>query len=93
VLAPDERRLLLDTLRPPDGYALDQAVGTTFSLDLIALLRAPLAFTVFDWEEGDGRPTADPRAILAALRQHAEKLTLFCQAGQIAVPPHDQLLL
>ena len=36
---------------------------------------------------------ADPVALLAALRQHAEKITLFCQAGAIGVPRPDQNLL
>jgi hypothetical protein len=93
MLAPDDRRLLLDSLAPPDGYRLDQGVGTTFSLDLVALLRVPLAFTVFDWQQTDGSPTADPHALLAALRQYADRLTVFCQAGQISVPRHDHRLL
>ena len=93
MLAPDDRRLLLDALAPPDGYRLDQGIGTTFSLDLVALLRVPLAFTVFDWQQADGSPTADPYALLAALRQYADRLTIFCQAGQIAVPRHDYRLL
>ena len=93
MLAPDDRRLLLDALAPPDGYCLDQGIGTTFSLDLVALLRVPLAFTVFDWQQADGSPTADPHALLAALRQYADRLTIFCQAGQIAIPRHDHRLL
>ena len=44
MLEPNERQLLLDCLRPPDGYALDRAVGTTYSLDLYALLSVPVAF-------------------------------------------------
>ncbi len=92
MLEPQDRRLLLESLRPPSGYSLDHAVATTFSLDLVALLAAPLAFTLFDWDDEDGRPTADPHALLAAVREHADKVTLFCQAGQIAIPPYDQLL-
>jgi len=79
-------------LRPPSGYALDRAVGTTFSLDLLALLTAPLAFTVFDWEEEDGRPGADPLTLLETMRRYAEHIDVFCQAGQIAVPRGRQLL-
>lgn len=93
MLAPDDRRLLLDALAPPEGYRLDQGIGTTFSLDLVALLRVPLAFTVFDWQQADGSPTADPHALLAALRQYADRLTIFCHAGQIAIPRHDHRLL
>ena len=93
MLAPDDRQLLIEALTPPAEYRFDQGVGTTFSLDLVAMLRVPLAFTVFDWQQEDGRPTADPHALLAALRQYADRLTIFCQAGQIAVPKHDQRLL
>ena len=39
MLEPDQRRLLTDALRPPDGYTLDEAIGCTYSLDLIALAR------------------------------------------------------
>lgn len=93
MLEPQERRLLLDSLRPPLGYELDQAIGTTFTLDLLALLTAPLAFTLFDLEQRDnGRPSADPLALLKATRDHADAITIFCQAGRIAVPPENQLL-
>lgn len=93
MLEPQDRRLFLESLRPPDGYVLDRALGTTFSLDLLALLTAPLAFTMFDWEDEQGRPKADPLALLEALRRHADHMAVFCQAGEIKVPPHDQLLL
>ena len=86
MLDPRDRTLLLDAFRPPDGYELDFAVGTTYSLDLMALLAAPLAFTLFDWEDRDGRVTADPLVLLEALRKHARRITVFCQAGRIAVP-------
>jgi hypothetical protein len=62
-------------------------------LDLLTLLAAPLAFTLFDWEDKDGRPVMDPLALLEALRRHADSLVIFCQAGQIKLPPRDQRLL
>lgn len=92
MLEPQDRRLLLDSLRPPLGYRLDQAIGTTFTLDLVALLTTPLAFTLFELEESEGRPKADPLALLKATRDYAASLTIFCQAGRIAVPPESQLL-
>jgi hypothetical protein len=92
MLAPHDRSLLFDLLRPPDGYRLDAAVGTTYSLDLLAMLVAPLAFTLFDWENKDGRIVASPFALLESLRRHASHITLFCQAGEIQVPArHRQL--
>ena len=93
MLNPRDRQLLLECLRPPSGYRLDRAVGTTYSLDLIALLTAPLAFTLFDWEDEQGRPTSDPVALLEAVRRHAGHIHLFCEAGQIKVPPPGQRLV
>jgi hypothetical protein len=93
MLEPDARHLLLDILRPPPQYTLDMAVGTTYSLDLLALMTAPVAFAMFDRQRGDGSPVDDPIATLQALREHAARITLFCQAGQIAVPPAFRSLL
>ena len=93
MLGTRERTLLLDSLRPPAGYRLRRAVGTSFTLDLMALLTAPLAFTFFDAHDEDGAPVTDPVALLEALRRHAERITLFCQAGAIGVPNPNQMLL
>lgn len=87
MLPPDNRQPLHEALRPPEGFVLDYAIGTTFSLDLLALLRAPLAFTQFEWEEADQKETLHPTVLLKALRDYANRMTLFCQAGHIHVPP------
>lgn len=92
MLDPQDRRLLLDSLRPPDGYRLESAVATTYTLDLLTLLTTPLAFTLFDWEDEDGRPNLSPTLLLEALRRHADQLTVFCQAGRISVPSQHQRL-
>jgi len=68
-------------------------VGTTYSLDLIALLAAPVAFAFSDWQDRDGRPVLEPLALLKATRQYADKMLLFCQAGRISVPNNYQPLL
>lgn len=83
----------MEALRPPHGYELDRAVGTTYSLDLLSLLTAPLAFTIFDREEEDGSPTADPLALFESLRRYADRISVFCQAGQISIPAARPLLL
>ena len=93
MLGTRERTLLLDNLRPPAGYRLRRAVGTSFTLDLMALLTAPLAFTFFDAHDEGGAPVTDPVALLEALRRHVENITLFCQAGAIGVPRPDERLL
>lgn len=87
VLHPQQREELLELLRPPEGYQLDQAVGTTFSLDLLALLVLPVGFTWMDLETGGTEaPTAEPLKVLEAVRSMADRITLFCQAGQIRLP-------
>jgi len=98
MLCPQERALFLQALRPPDPedgeqYQLDFAVGTTFSLDLIALLAAPVAAAFADWQELDGKPSREALALLKAVRQYADRMCLFCQAGRIYVPKAYQPLL
>jgi len=66
---------------------LDCAVGTTFSLDLLSALMLPLSFAFFDWEQADGQPVADPLALMEALRRYGDRFTIFCQSGQIHLPP------
>jgi hypothetical protein len=92
VLRPDDRGTLLAALRAPEHYAFDSAVGTTFSLDLLALIAVPLTFTFFHLEGEDARTPEDPIVLLEALRQHSGRLAIFCQAGQIAIPHAHKLL-
>lgn len=92
MLDPHERMLLLESLRPPEGYGLDVAIGTTYTLDLLALLHAPLAFTFQEWEDAEGRPTTDPLAFLEAVRRHSRRIHLFCNAGGLYVPRMNQWL-
>ncbi len=93
MLGTRERTLLLEGLRPPPGYRLRRAVGTSFVLDLMALLTVPLAFTYFDAHDDDGSPISNPVALLHALRKHAGNVAVFCQAGAIGVPHSDQPML
>ncbi|MBI2170313.1 MAG: phospholipase D family protein [Actinobacteria bacterium] len=81
MLAPDERAVLRNELRPPPGGELELAVATTFTLDLTAALVAPLAFAAFDLAH-----TPDPVAVLEAVRSAADRIDIFCQAGQVRVP-------
>ena len=84
MLDPYDRRLFKETLRPPDGFSLDCAVGTTYSLDLLALLTALAAFGIFELENEAGE--VDSLALLGALRRHAKDIHIFCQADRILVP-------
>lgn len=93
MLDPDNRHLLVDTLKPPTGMVLDRAVGTSFTLDLQALLLAPVSFAVFGAAALDSNQGSDPLALMEAVRRHADRITVFCQAGCIAVPRRLQPVL
>jgi hypothetical protein len=85
MLAPETRLLLTDALQPPAGKRVDVAVATTYSLDLTALLLAPMTFALHDDDIGD-LEAMDPIKLLEAVRRHAQHTTVFVQAGAIAVP-------
>ncbi len=101
MLEPHDRRDLIESLRPPAGYTLDFAVGTSYTLDLLTVLTTPLAFTFFNWEgnaqeeepSNPGQPNSpipnfriDPLALFEAIRRYSDKLVIFCQTGQIKIP-------
>ena len=90
MLEPGNRRLFMDTLRPPVGFVLDCAVATTFTLDLLTLLSVPLAFTFRDAQDGDGQLTADPLSLLEGARRCADRIVVFCHGGQTGVPQTGQ---
>ena len=90
MLEPGRRRLFLDTLRPPEGYVLDRAVGTTFTLDLMALLAVPLAFTFSDVQDRDGQIPTEPLSLLESARRYADRIVVFCHGGQTGVPRAHQ---
>ena len=92
MLEPTTRELFLTALAPPAGFSLDRAVGTTYSLDLQALLAVPLALTFANCEGADGEPIRDPIALLEALRRLTNRFSIFTQAGGIHLPPIDQRL-
>ena len=90
MLEPGRRRLFLETLRPPDGYLLDRTVGTTFTLDLMALLSVPLAFTFRDAQDGEGQLATEPLSLLESARRYAGRIVVFSQGGYTGVPRADQ---
>lgn len=92
-LTPETRVLLTDALRPPAGFRVDVAVGTTYSLNLTALLLAPLSFALFDHAISEDLRGVDPIRLLEAVRRHAEHTTVFCQAGGIHVPDSYRSIL
>lgn len=86
MLNPDSRIMYAEALRPPEGYTLDKAVATTFSLDLTTVLIVPLSLAAFECSSFEN---PDPLIIIEALRRTAQKVTVFCQEGQIKVPASD----
>lgn len=93
MLSPHERTALFAALRPPPGYRLDHAVGTSFTLDLEALLTAPIAFALFEARDADpDQQDVEPVGLLEAIRRHAQRITVFCQAGQVAVPQRHRVV-
>ncbi|HEX3045289.1 MAG TPA: phospholipase D family protein [Bacillota bacterium] len=91
MLNPNDRFLYLEELKPPMGYTLDQAIATTFSLDLLALLFAPLSLAFFEQQDKETL-LKDPIAVVEALRRVTDKLTLYCQKGRISIPKADTRL-
>lgn len=83
MLRLDQTALLLEALRPPHGMEIDVAVGTTFTLDLTALLTVPIAGSFDSINEG-----SEPADLLETIRRYAERTVLFCQAGAVSVPSH-----
>jgi hypothetical protein len=87
MLDPHDRASLYEALRPPAGYDLDCAVGTSFTLDLEALLTAPIAFALHDARTSDTAVDGtEPVGLLESIRRYASRVTVYCQAGQISVP-------
>lgn len=71
-------------LAPPEQYKLDFAIGTTYSLDLDALVGACIALGLS--EETDSDLMKNPICLLEALRMTGDKIALFCEGGQIHMP-------
>lgn len=69
---------------PPDGYKLDKAIGTTYSLDLEALTAVAICLGLS--EETDSKLMQNPISMLNALQKVSDKIILFCEAGQIKAP-------
>jgi len=91
LLSPDDRRLFLEALKPPEDYTFDRGIGTTFTMNLITLLITPLSLSMLDRDNID-EMLKDPLILLEGLKRHANKLTVFCQAGYIDIPPKDNVL-
>ncbi len=88
MLQPDERTLLAELLEPPEGYQLDHAIATTFTLDLNALLTIPLGFVGSDLNESSNK-----LSLMQSVQQFAGRIDVFNQRGMIKVPSRPNSLL
>lgn len=89
MLEPDQRLLLTQAFRAPIGQRLDFALATTYSLDLSTLLGSTLHLSVLG-NDGSSADLQNGVMLLEGLRRSAQRLVIFCQAGQTYVPkiPH-----
>ena len=71
-------------LIPEPGFALDFAVGMTYSLDMEALLGIPVSLGML--EDMDSSAVANPFFLLEAIRKSSDKLAIFCNADGIKLP-------
>jgi len=85
MLNPNDRKTYLEELKPPEGYRLDCAIATTFSLDLISLLQVPVAMALQNVRAEEG-VVDDPLALLEAIERTSDRFVVFCQHGRISVP-------
>lgn len=88
MLDPGAREALTEQLRPPAGYRLSHAVGTTFTLDMLSALAVPLSFV-----KGTGDDPSNAVAVLNAVRKVSDRVDVFCQAGLIRAPRQANDLL
>jgi HKD family nuclease len=73
-----------EQLIPPPGYELVRAIGTTYSLELEALMVLPVA--LFYSQLMDGTSDDLRFDMLDSITKAASKITVFCQNGKIKIP-------
>ncbi len=77
-------------IAPPDGYELKYAIGTSYSIDLEALLLIPIAMIYASHiEKRDSGTWCDT---ISALSEVSKKIDIFCQKGQIKNPKQSNQL-
>lgn len=85
MLNPKNNRLNYGSiLSPPNNYQLDFAIGTTYSLDLDALVGSSISLGLS--QDTDSTLMENPIFLLEALRSTSDKLALFCENGRIHLP-------
>ena len=73
-----------------DGFVVDYAVLTTYSLDMPTLLSVP--FMLGAMSELTETAMRSPHLVLEAVNRSADKFAVFCNAGCIAMPQANSKL-
>lgn len=79
-----------EMMKPPFGYELEFSVGTTYSLDLNALIGVSMALGL--GQNTDTDLSNNPICLMEALLKASDNLVVFCQKGQIKDPSKPGLL-
>lgn len=91
MLQPSKDRLDYgNLLMPPEGFQLDHAIATTYSLDLDALISIPVA--LYFAHSLDLNVKQDVVQVLDSIRRASSTVKVFCQKGQIKVPDNQHRL-
>ncbi|MEZ5001430.1 MAG: hypothetical protein R2730_00220 [Chitinophagales bacterium] len=80
----DHRMNFGRALRASEGYEMDHAIGTSYSLSLEALMFIPI--TLFFGEDFNPSEKVITSEMFEALTKVPEHVQLFCQRGKIAKP-------
>lgn len=80
-----------ELLSPPEGYQLERAVGTTYSVDLETLMILPVA--LFHSQPLDGDLKTLRYDMFHSISEAASRITVFCQEGKIKVPKSYHTLM
>jgi len=78
---PDNRSLLLSALRPPLGYRFDRGIATTYTMDFLSALSAPLALAGYWVADNVETQHVDHISICDAIESVRSRLDIFVQAG------------
>lgn len=73
----------MDLLRPPPGYRLDSAVGTTYSCDFVALTAVMLAFV--DGEPESEAGTVNEVEVLRAITRLTKRVRIFVNRARFGI--------
>ena len=87
MLEPQSRAALTEQLKPPAGFELSHAVGTTFTLDLASALAVPLSFASHRLSAQQ-----DTLGVLDAIRRAADRIDVFAQAGELSMGTRSDLV-